>query len=217
MAAIGSDPQAMQHLWRQTIERVKKDVIAPTLWRALESTVAVAWENNTFAVGLAAGDGQLASSLNSGEHQSAIEQALRAVSGKSDLKFRMIEGTTRSDWEHVKAQDAAVTAQRQQTAQKKYAQAESFASWDEIYDQVSRLWASSEYRALASGKARFLTQALAMAEKAMAELLPEDGKTNEQTERGLSRVIERIASMTGSDATLLAYILFERRKGGRQA
>ncbi len=221
MAAIGSsgggDPQAMQQLWAQTVERVKKVVIAPTLWRALEKTVPVAWENNTFVVGIGTADGQLASSLNSGEHKSAMEQALRTVANSADLKFRLIEGTTRADWEYVKAQDAAATAQRQQAAQKKFVQSETFSSWDEIYDQVSRMWAGSEYRALASGKARFLRQAMEMVEKAMAELLPEGAKTNEQTERGLSRVIERVASMTGSDATILAYMLFERRKGGGQA
>jgi len=221
MAAAGGTPPspqmqaAMQQLWTQTVDRVKRDVISPSLWRALERTLPVVFEDNVFAVGLQAGDGQLAGTMNTGEYKSAIERAMRAITGDNALTFRVIEGTSYADWEYAKARDAAAASQQRQATQKRTVEAAGFASWDEIYDQVSRLWANSEYRALASGKARFIELALAHVQKAMETLMPEGGKTNEQTERGLSRVIERIASMTGSDATLVACLLFQRHGAGK--
>jgi hypothetical protein len=209
-----AEPNAqIQQLWSQTVERVKREVMAPSLWRALERTVPVIIENNTLAVGFAAGDGQLAGTLNSGDYRSAVERALRAVSGNNSLNVRIIEGTALSDWEYAKARDAAAVQQRQQAAQRRYVEAAAFNSWDEIYDQVSRLWANSEYRALASGKARFLDQALGLVQKALDSLAPSGSGTDEQTERGLSRVIERVASYTSSDASLVAYLLLQRQGG----
>ena len=201
----------MQQLWSQTVERVKREVMAPSLWRALERTVPVTIENDTVAVGFAAGDGQLAGTLNSGDYRSAVERALRAVSGNNSLNVRIIEGTSLSDWEYAKARDAAAVQQRQQAAQRRYVEAAAFSSWDEIYDQVSRLWANTEYRALASGKARYMDQALGLVQKALDSLAPSGSDTDEQTERGLSRVIERVASYTGSDGALVAYLLLQRR------
>lgn len=216
--AGGGNTQAMQQVWTQTVDRAKQEIIAPTLWRALERTVPVAWEGNTFVVGLMTAEGQLASQLNAGERRSAIERILRSQVGSNDLEFRVIEGTSPSDWEYTKARDAAAAAQRQQTTQRRVQEAGAFASWDEIHDRVSRLWANSDYRSLASGKGRYMDQALALVEQAMGTLCPADGTTNEQTERGLSRVIERIASTTGSDAAVIAFLLRERRKrkGGSQ-
>lgn len=215
MAGAGGSAPEMQQVWAQTVDRVKREIIAPTLWRALERTVPIAWEENTFVVGLSPSEGQLAGQMNTGEYRGAIERTIRTVSGNDDTTFRVIEGTGYSDWEYAKARDKAAVTQRQQAAQKRYVEAGSFATWDEIHDQVSRLWANSELRSLPSGKARFLDQAFALVLKAMDSLYPKDGKIDEQTERGLSRVIERVASMTASDATLIGYLLFERRKQER--
>lgn len=215
MAAAGGSGGDLQQVWAQAVDRVKSEVIAPSLWRALERTIPVTREGDVFAVGLAPGEGQYAGTMNTGEYRAAIERILRAITGDNALTFRLIEGTSVADWEYTKARDAAAVAQRQQAAQKRVVESKAFGSWDEIYDQVSRLWANAEFRALASGKGRYLDQALAMIEKALASLVPAgDGKRIEQTERGLSRVIERVASMTGSDATLIAYLLEQRRSGG---
>ncbi len=213
MAAAGSsDGGDLQQVWAQAVDRVKREIIAPSLWRAIERTIPVTREGDVFAVGLAPGEGQYAGTMNTGEYRAAIERILRAVTGDDALTFRLIEGTTLADWEYTKARDVAAVAQRRQAAQKRVVESKAFGSWDEIYDQVSRLWANAEYRALATGKGRYLDQALGMIEKALDSLAPAgDGKRSEQTERGLSRVIERVASMVSADATVIAYLLEQRR------
>jgi hypothetical protein len=220
MAAVGSGAGGdLQQVWAQAVDRVKREIIAPSLWRAIERTIPVTRDGDVFAVGLAPGEGQYAGTMNTGEYRAAIERILRTVTGDNALTFRLIEGTTLEDWEYIKARDAAAVAQRQQAAQKRVVESKSFSSWDEIYDQVSRLWANAEFRALASGKGRYLEEALALINKALESLAPSEGKRTEQTERGLSRVIERVASITGSDATLIAYLLEQRRnsEGGGTA
>ena len=211
-AGSGGAAQTIPQVWASVVEQIKKEVIAPSLLRALERTVPVVWEDPNFVVGLGVGDGQHMAPLNSSEHRGAIERALRAQTGRPDLNLRIIEGTESSDWAHAKARDAAAKAQQQRAVQQHVAAAGAAGSWEELYDQVQRLWANSDHRSLASGKGRFLDQALEMVSQALDTLSPADGATTEQTERGLSRVVERIASMTSSDGTIVAYLLTERRR-----
>lgn len=216
MVPESSGAPAMQQLWAQAVDQVKREVIAPSLWRALEQTIPIAWENNTFVIGTGGAEGQQASQMNSSDHRAVIERTLRGLASNNDLALRVIEGTTRGDWEDAKARDAAAVQQRQQTTQKRVQQSASFGSWDEVHDQVSRLWASSEHRSLASGRARYLDQALTLLGKAMDALVPTGGQTDDLTERGLSRVIERISSTANADPTMVALTLFERRRRGSE-
>nr|CAA9223084.1 hypothetical protein AVDCRST_MAG63-599 [uncultured Armatimonadetes bacterium] len=215
----GGDAQAtaaaFQQMWTQAVNRVKQEVIAPTLWRALEVTHPVAWEGNNFVVGMDSSEGQLAGQLNAGENRGVVERVLRSVTGNNDLVFRVVEGTSYADWEFAKARDAAARNAQTVAAQRRSVEAATFGSWDDIYEQVTRMWASSEHRSLPVGRGRYLSQALALVEKAMDTLYPKEGKVDEQMVRGLSRVLDRVASYTASDAALLAYLMLERRnKGG---
>ena len=210
----GANPQLRAKVWGHTVDRVKHTVISPGLWRALERLVPVAWENGIFVVGLAPSDGQLGSLLKSRDHHLAIERALREVSSVADLQLRVIDGTHDEDWDHAKQRDAAAHANRNQTGQKhavSSAKAAAAATWDAVYDQVSRLWAGFEFRSLTTGRGRYLNAALDIVVASMdGGLYPAAGKADEQAERGLSRVLERIANMTGSDPALIAYMLFQR-------
>jgi hypothetical protein len=207
-----ANAKAIQDVWARTVDRAKHLSISTRLYRALEKAVPVAWEDGAFVVGFQAMDGQMAGVLNTGEHQMTVERALREVSQDSNLRLRVIEGSTNADWEHTKQRDAAAQANRQQAVQKQAVESGAFSSWDDIYDRVSRLWATAEYRNLSTGRGRYLDSALDIVSEAMDDLYPAEGKADESTERGLSRVIERVASMSSSDPALLSYLLFQRRK-----
>jgi hypothetical protein len=214
MAGTGAvDPAKRDAVWKQTVDRVKQNVISPGLWRAMERSVAVAWEDSLFVIGFAAMDGQMAGLVNARDNQLAIERALREVTGLQDLRVRVIDGTQAQDWEQAQERDAATLAHQQQAVQRRYTEATAFSSWDAVYDQVSRLWASFEYRALTVGRGRYLDAALDIVVTAMnGGLYPAEGKADEVTERGLTRVLDRIASMTGSDAVIVGYLLVQKRK-----
>jgi len=210
MAAANA--QAMQDIWARTVDRAKQISISTRLYRALEKAVPVAWEDGVFVVGFHGVDGQMTGVLNTGEHQMTVERALREVSQDTSLRLRVIEGHTPADWEYAKKRDAAAQASQQQAVQKLAAESGAFNSWDDIYDRVSRLWATAEYRSLPTGRGRYIDNALDIVSDAMDKLFPSDGKADEPNERGLSRVVERVASMSNSDPALVAYLLFQRRK-----
>jgi hypothetical protein len=213
VAGESGDAGKMREIWAGTVDRVKQQVNAISLWRALESTVPVAWEDNFFVVGIGTAEGAQAGQMNSAEHRSTIERTLQSLSGNRDLRFRVIGGTAYSDWQYEKARDAAAASQQQQTTQRRVEVAEGAANWDQVFDQMSRLWAASENRSLASGKARYLQEAVTRVVEAMDTLLPDADKSEVQNERMLSRIMERIASNSNTDPILVGYLIFERRRG----
>ncbi len=197
----------IQDVWKIAVERVKHNVTAPNVFRALDRVVPIAWEDGVFVAGLSAIDGAMASVLTADEYRRAIEQNLRAASGDLTLKFRLIEGTTVDDWSHAKARDAALVARAAQQAERKTFDPGAITTWDGLYDQLNALWTETPYRTMASGKGRFLSSAFDLIDIGLATL----GEPSEATERAFSRVLERLASMTGSDPAVLAYLLFQRR------
>lgn len=204
---------AITEIWAQAVERIKQTIIAPALWRAVEKTVPIIWEENTFVIGLASIDGQLSGTLNTRDNLLAIERVLREITESGDLRLRLVDGDHIEDWEAAKLRDAATLANRQKLSQKRTTESASFASWEAVYDQISRLWANSEYRSLASGRGRYIDAALELVMTAMeGGLYPAEGKVDEQTERGLNRLLDRIGSMANSDPALIAYLLFQRRR-----
>jgi hypothetical protein len=211
-ARTGSEAQAMREVWARAVEEIKRTATSTTVYRALEKTIPIAWEDGFFAVGFSGTEGQLGAQLNTGEYRSIIERVLQGITGDPALKYRYVEGADYEDWEHLRIRDAASLAVRQQTMERRAVEVKAFTTWDDVYDQVSRLWASSEFRALPTGRARYWDAAFDIVLQAMASIYPFEGKADEPTERGLSRIIERIASMTGADAAIVAYLLFERRK-----
>lgn len=215
----GSVPDEVRELWRQTVERVKQVSHSPVLFRALEVTVPITSEDGQFVVGFIGTDGQMSGAMRTSEHLGTIERALRAVSRNPELRLRVIDGGTYHDWEETRARDAAAAAARVQTAQKRSVESAAYSTWDQIYEQTSRLWAGFELRSLPTGRARFLDSAFDLVIKAMASgMYPTDDTTpDEPTERGLSRVIERIASMSGSDSAIIGFLLMERWKARRGA
>jgi hypothetical protein len=203
---------AMQAMWDRAVAETKRQATSPALFRALERTVPVAWEDDTFVIGFNTMDGQMGAQLNTSQNQLLMERVLRTLTGSQNLKLRVVEGTQYTDWLHAKQRDMAAEASRVQFVQKKVAETNAFGSWDDIHDRVSRLWATAEHRNLATGRGRYIDQSLELLSTAMDTLYPEGEKAPEPVERGLARVIERIATNTNSDPAAIAYFLFERRK-----
>jgi len=203
--------QRLVELWNRVVDRVKLAVISPTTWRALEKTVPVVWEGDTFVVGFNVNSGSVSGQLSAYETRLAIERAVREVTGSPNVTYRLIEGDSLADWEYTKARDAAVTAGQQQAVVRVQKDNAAAGSWDEVYERIARLWSTSEFRGQASGRARFLDASLTILLEAVVALYPDVlTKPVDAHERGLSRVVERIASYTSSDAAAVGAILFHR-------
>ncbi len=200
----------LQELWTRVVDRVKMALIAPPVWRALERTVPVVWEGDTFVVGFRAGD-SVSGQLAAFETRLAIEKAVRDVTGTETVTYRLIEGDSLADWEYTKARDAAASSGQQQAAARTHKETTTAGTWDEVYERVARLWTAAQFRGQAAGRARFLHSALGVLEEATIRFYPDAlTKPDDVQERALSRVIERVASYTSSDAALLGVMLFDR-------
>lgn len=201
--------EQVQAVWNRAAEQAKRAAVAPSFYRAIERIVPIAWENGTFVIGLdASADGSLHVALNSGENQLKIEAALRAASGEATLRLRVIEGTAASDWEAAKARDAALAAQEARASERRAVTVNAAAaSWDTVYDQVSKLWAEAEFRNMSSGRGRFLVAAMDVVDRALETV----GVNGEAEERSFSRVLDRIASSVNADPALFAAVFFDRR------
>lgn len=202
----------MKAAWKKAVDITKQRAVNPTLYRALEKTVPIAWEDNFFVVGMLHAEGTMVGAMNTAEYQVVITKAIQEATRDPNLRFRFIEGSDYGDWDFVRQRDAAMQAQQTVTAQQRAVEAVAGNTWEAVYDQASRLWASSELRSLPIGRARYISAALDMVSEAMDRLYPKDGKVDEATERNLSRVLDRIASMAQSDSAVIAYLLFEKRK-----
>jgi hypothetical protein len=204
--------QRLQELWSRVVEKVKLTLIAPPVWRALERTIPVVWEGDTFVVGFRAGD-SVSGQLAAFETRLAIEKAVRDVTGTETVTYRLIEGDSLADWEYVKARDSAAATGQQQAAIRTQKESTSAGTWDEVYERLARMWTAAQFRGQAAGRARFLHSALDVLEEATNRFYPDAvTKPDDAQERGLSRVIERVASYTSSDAALIGILLFDRLK-----
>lgn len=204
--------QRLNELWTRVVDRVKMALIAPTVWRALERTVPVVWEGDTFVVGFRSGD-SVSGQLGAFETRLAIEKAVRDVTGTESVSYRLIEGDTLADWEYVKARDQAAATGQQQAIVRTQKETVSAGTWDEVYERIARLWTAAQFRGQAAGRARFLHSALDVLEEATTRFYPDAAtKPDDAQERGLSRVIERIASYTTTDAAVVGVLLFDRLK-----
>ena len=204
--------QRLTELWNRVIDKVKNTLIAPNVWRAIEKTVPVVWEGDVFVVGFRAGEG-VSGQLAGYETRIAIEKAVRDATGSQNVSYRLIEGDTLADWEYTKARDAAASSGQQQALVRSQKETAAHGTWDEVYERVARLWTAAEFRGQAGGRARFLHSALDALAEATSRLYPDVAtKPDDAQERGLSRVIERVASYTNSDAAIIGVMLFDRLK-----
>lgn len=207
-----ADQAEMRSVWTKVVELAKQAAVAPGMYRALDASVPIAWEDNSFAIGLNSTDGLLSGTLKSNESQLKIEQALRHVSGNRELKLRVLDSPSIEAWNAIKLGEVALLKMQQQQQDRLAANpthAADTATWDDVYDQLNRLWSGFEYRTMASGKGRYMREALTIVEEAMDKL---GGTGGEQNERSFSRTLERLGAMTGSDPALIGYLLFERRR-----
>lgn len=199
-------------LWANCVNQLKDRVNNRSFWEALEHTRPITIENGTLVLGLEAEEYNLASVITQVSMLHIVHEVVRQLFGQS-LKVRIIEGSGLADWEAAKAQDASMAAMKV-AAPTPRAVAASVSGWDAVTEQLSRLYAEAPFRALPQGKARYANEALYLLVEAMDNLYP-DG-ADEQTERSLARVLDRIANTSEIPAAVLAFEL-ERLRAWRRA
>ncbi len=200
-------------IWLIAAEKVKDRVIAPTLYRALELPVGIAVEGNEFILGFANQDLPMAGHLRSAQHRAIVDQCVSEVL-KRKVRVRIIEGTTIEDYEHYKQQEKAretthvtLNAQREKERQ-------VIAAWDQIGEQITRLYAKLNLRQLAQQRAEFMWEVFRLIDEAI-DKMGYDENSDEISKRALARVFEKFATVVDIPSTMLAFEFFKLRKEGK--
>lgn len=201
-------------LWATCVERLKDRVNNRSFWEAIEQTRPITIEDDTLIIGLEPGEYHRASHIQQTATMHAVVNTVKEIFNQP-LQVRLIEGTTLEDWEAAKDREARVVAMRQAAVMPRQTETPGQAeNWDALYDQMSRLYANTPHRSLAQGKARYANEALYLLVEAMDYLYPEP--PDENAERSLARILDRIGHMADIPAAVLAFEL-ERLRAWRKA
>lgn len=93
-------------IWNRAFDIVRREVAVPTVWLAMQATRPLTIDGNYFVAALPVQDEYLAGHLQGHQATTAIEEALRAITGRI-LAFRLITGDSLADWEAQKAREAS--------------------------------------------------------------------------------------------------------------
>ncbi len=194
--------QELQSVWNTVREQVKEKVTGRSLYQALDMLTPVVMEGETLVLGMPAEHALLASHLNAPTVRRWIEQFLEEAYGFRP-QIVIIEGITLHDWQLYQRKQEELRRLTEASMRKQVQEARAYTSWDAVYEQVGRAFATTPARSLATSRARYLQEALQIVREAM-QTLPVD---DEMDERQLNRVIERIATNVDAPASLIAWLL----------
>lgn len=210
---MSTESLSTAQLWDQVVSLCKDRVNNRSFWEALEQAVAITVEGDTLIIGLRAEIFNLAGHLNVSEHRNAIEQSASSLLGRK-IALRIIEGDSMTDWVNRKRRDARVAAHREATYERRDQLQAEAQSWDALYDYVARAYSGTPLRSLPQSRARYTTEMVYVIADAMDQLYPEN--PDENTERLLARVIDRVATNVELPSTLVAMEIERLRAWKRQ-
>jgi hypothetical protein len=201
-------------LWANCVDRLKDRINNRSFWEALEATHAITIENDSLIIGIDPENFNRSSHILQVSTLNTVHRTIEEVFNRP-LQLKLVEGSTLSDWEAHKAQQARVTASKHAASEPVVsAPSPTSGSWDGVYEQLSRLFAQAGHRSLPQGKARYANEALYLLVEAMDTIYPEP--PDEASERNLARALDRISASADIPASVVAFEM-ERLRAWRKA
>ena len=178
---------------------VRKGVTGVGVWAAINACRPVAMENGVLILGLPHEDSELSGHLRVPSTKRLIEELASKARGER-IELRVIDGITAADWETAKRRDSEARRLQEQAMAKAKAEASARSSWDAIYEQVGRSFASMPNKSLPQNRARYLEESV----KVMAEAKKGYGQMDDLAERTFARCLERVAQYSEVPSTVVA-------------
>jgi hypothetical protein len=205
----GADPGAT---WQKVTDQIKQRVVMPALWRAMERGHPVLLEGDEFVVGFNVTDTMDAHLLQEARYRMAIEQALASLAGRK-VALRVITGTTIEDWRQIQEIERETARLRQ--AQPEAPQAAGANTWETLADQLTRHYSATPNRQYPGIQARFLDYCVDELAKAYVSLMGDKEEPEDHDLRAYGRVLDRIADRTSVPASMIGYLVLQRRRQGQ--
>lgn len=204
----GADPGAT---WHQVTELVKQRLVMPALWRAMERGRAIVLEGDDFVVGFEVTDAMDSHLLQEARYRMAIEQALESIAGRK-VGLRVITGTALEDWRQIQEIERETARLRQ--ARPAAPTATDANTWESLADSFTRQYSATTNRQYPSMQARFLDQCVEEIAKAYPSLMGDKEEPDDPDLRAYGRVLDRVADRTSVPASLVGYLVLQRRQRG---
>jgi hypothetical protein len=205
------DEARLHELWSKTTETVKKIVIHPSLWKAMEVARPITVEDGVLILGFPVGTFNQSGHLLASNHKNAIEKVLAEFSG-APLTFRVIDGVEESDWQFAKERDEHVREIQAEASEKRAREESIIGAWDELYDRVTRLYAQLPLRQFPQRRALYVRQAVAAIADVMEELADQRHVNEELFERSIARAIDKVSTLANLPGTMVAVELLRYRE-----
>lgn len=182
---------AIAEAWKDALPEILNRVTGVGVWTALKSSVPVAHEDNMLVLGLPSQDSELMGHLRLPQVRSAVE-TLMGQALNDTVNLVVINGTAQSDWETEKRRQEERRKLQQQALDRQKAEILAGKSWEQVYDQLTRAYASLPNRSMPQVRARYFLEAVEI----VASALQDTPITDDIAERNFARCLERIAQYT---------------------
>ena len=192
-------------LWKEILPDVRKGVTGVGVWAALNTAKAVALEDNVLVLGVPYEMNELGGHLKVPSTKRLIEQLASAQSGQPTV-VRVIDGTSQEDWDTAKRKDSEARRMQEAAMAKMRQELQAKASWDTIYEQLSRRYAAVSNKSLPQNKARFYEEAIEL----VAEARRSQTNWDDMGERNFARCLERITQYSDVPSTIVATEVLKR-------
>jgi len=233
-------------IWDMVFEIVRKQLPTPTIWLAMQAVKPLTIDGNYFVAALPTQEQYLASSLLDDQTATAIEDALREITGRI-LAFRLIRGQTLADWEQEKAPESAPPSEPVPALASAPAHAPTLTSvpghavmgkashpttstappaqrlsadpprsvsptWEKLNERLMHGYKTAPFIKYPHGQAQYVLAAVQCVSDTMDILMPPPGAPrDDQQERALAKVIERLGSVVNLDPLFLSLELLRFR------
>jgi hypothetical protein len=197
----------MTNAWLSIKDRVKERVTGRSVWQALDSLTPITQHEATAVFGMPAMATTLISHVNTPAVKRIIEQLLLETMG-TKLEVLVIEGATLQDWDAYQLKQEETRRMSEAGLHKRTTEQRSYDTWETIYEQVGRRFAETQGRSLAQNRAKYLQESIQIVQEALERLSIE----NEQDERQLNRVLERIATNVDAPAAMIGWLILYKNK-----
>jgi len=209
--AIDADEAYLVDLWNKTTETVKRIVIHPSLWKAMEVAVPITIEDGMLVLGFPTGTFNQSGHLMASNHKNAIEKVLEEYY-QQPLGFRIIDGTQLADWQNVKERDERTRDLQEAAAVKRAKEVSVVNAWDGLFDSVTRMYATLKLRQFPQRRALYVRQAVAEISRVMEALGGQRRDSEELFERSLARAIDKVSTLAQMEGTMVAIELLRYRE-----
>jgi len=210
-----AEQTAVQALWEQVNQAVRRGPINRSLWEAVEAAVPLTIDEDVMILGFEPKNMRHASYIETTVNKTRILEIVQARTGKR-LDLRCIEGADKEAWERAKSREQESEQRARDAFESRQVHATSLQSWEDLGSRLQNLYSRAEARRLALVQAQMLVKSLPLIYEVDSEVRRRDPEGEYIHNRELNRVFDRVGTFCELSPTQVA-LEYLRYRGSRKA